>query len=174
MSEIFLSFERDFVDHLSSIRKMTSDLGTLSQTDKARTIEEALKEINDAEKCVRTRQLRQMEIETFMMNPTTRIQLSAQVRDYRDDIDNEKRLCKKEERDQIEIRRQETLMGARLYGHDESGGFITAQLIGEQNIRLSLGQQTGHEAEGDALDSLQSLAQQRDSIKAGSQSVTVT
>mmetsp|Transcript_6567 Transcript_6567/g.11527 ORF Transcript_6567/g.11527 Transcript_6567/m.11527 type:complete len:171 (-) Transcript_6567:54-566(-) len=170
MSETFLSFERDFCHYLNSVRKKTAGLSTQSQTAKERTIEEALQEITDAEKC-----LRQMEIETFMMHPNTRLQLSSQVRKYRDDIDREKRLCKKEERNHMEMKRQETLMGSRLYNQDTfSKGLMTDQLISNQNEKLVQGLQSGHEAEGLAIDTLQNLAQQRETIKHTSQSVLST
>lgn len=175
MSETFLSFERDFCHYLNSVRKKTSGLTTQSQAAKARSIEEALQEIIDAEKCVRARQLRQMEIETFMMHPNTRLQLSSQVRKYRDDIDREKRLCKQEERNQIEMKRQETLMGSRLYDNDtQHKGLMTAQLIASQNDKLVQGRQAGHEAEVMAIGSLQDLSRQREVLQHTSTNVGLT
>jgi FtsZ-binding cell division protein ZapB len=172
MSETFLSFERDFCHYLNAIRKKTASLDSQSQAAKERTIGETLQEIVDAEKCVSTRQLRQMEIETFMMHPNTRLQLSSQVRKYREDIDREKRLCKKEEREHIETKQKETLMGSRLYSQDAPNqGLMTAQLISSQNDRLEHGRQAAHEAEGIAIVSMHELARQRETVKHTTQSV---
>jgi FtsZ-binding cell division protein ZapB len=172
MSETFLSFERDFCHYLNAIRKKTASLASMSQAAKERSVGETLQEIVDAEKCVRTSQLRQMEIETFMMHPNTRLQLSSQVRKYREDIDREKRLCKKEEREHIEIKQKETLMGSRLYNQDiPNQGLMTAQLISSQNDRLEYGRQAAHEAEGIAIVSMHELTHQRETVKHATQSV---
>jgi hypothetical protein len=117
MSEMYRSFEHDFIKFTTAVRGRTGLLSSLSQgqpyTDqKELAVREGLVEASEADKCVRSMQLRQMEIETFMLPVDKRALMQGEVRKYRDEIDSLKRLLRKEEGVLSTIKNKETLMGS--------------------------------------------------------------
>ena len=86
------------------------------QTNEVResAITEGSKEVQEAEKCVLSIKLRQMEIELSMMSIGSRGLYASQVRRYRDDFEEVKRNFKNEESRYSDQKSRETLMGARL------------------------------------------------------------
>lgn len=182
MSEMFRSFEHDFIKYVNSIHRKTALLSTLPQgqpysDQKELTVSEGLVEATEADKCVRATQLRQMEIETFMLSVDKRALMQAEVRKYREDLDSQRKLLKRESGLLSNLKTKETLMGSAgavfltQYGAGTTSHFRGTELLLDQNARLEEGRRSALEAEGLAIGSMQSLKGQRDQIHKMSQNV---
>mmetsp|Transcript_8663 Transcript_8663/g.16936 ORF Transcript_8663/g.16936 Transcript_8663/m.16936 type:complete len:216 (-) Transcript_8663:23-670(-) len=161
MSEMYRSFEQDFIRYLNSVHRKTALLNTQAIEQKQLAVSEGKLEASEADKC-----LRQMEIETFMLPVEKRSLMQAEVRKYREDLDSQKKLLKREEELISTIRTKDTLMGSS--SSTFSGGSRSqlrgTELLLDQNARLEEGRRAALEAEGLAIGSMHALKGQRDQI----------
>ena len=111
---MFQSYEQDFGKILNSLQKKITLAPSQGNEVRESAISEGGKEVQEAEKCVISIQLRQMEIELSMMSIGSRGLYASQVRRYRDDFEEVKRNFKNEESRYSDQKSRETLMGARL------------------------------------------------------------
>lgn len=182
MSEMYRSFEQDFIKYLNSVHRRTALINTLTaghlHTDqKDLAISEGLVEVVEADKCVSATQLRQMEIETFMLPVEKRSLMQAEVRKYREDLDSQKKLLKREEGLINTLKTKETLMGSSSSVSSKQAFASRSQLRGtemllDQNARLEEGRRSALEAEGLAIGSMHALKGQRDQIHKMTSNVT--
>jgi vesicle transport through interaction with t-SNAREs protein 1 len=171
MSEMFQSYEQDFVRLLNKARTTVSSFPA-DPAQKERMVVDIKRELAEAEKCVRLMQLRQMEIEVSMMPVASRSHLQITVRKYREDIDKMNREIRGQEREISDKRNYNTLMGSRIDAVTsmQDSNPRNAKLLGaqqmmiDQGLKLDQGKRLALEAEGVAIDTMNNLKMQREQI----------
>ncbi|OMJ85451.1 hypothetical protein SteCoe_13209 [Stentor coeruleus] len=161
---MFQTYEEDFGRLLNSLQKKIALAPNLGKDIWESAISEGAKELQEAEKC-----LRQMEIEISMMQSSSRVSSSSQVRRYREDFEEVRRNFRKEEAKFTEQKSRETLMGASL---DNGFGNQREKLIqregnimSQQIMKLEQGKKAALEAESAAIESMNQLKGQRDVLE---------
>ncbi|CAG9317311.1 VTI1_2 [Blepharisma stoltei] len=163
MSELFLSFEKDFCDYMNLIK---SELQSQfqSQETNGSIMSKIEKDIIEAEKC-----LRQMEIETSMMPANSRQSLQQEIRKFRNDLEIAKRQIRQEQALISDQKSKEMLMGTSL--NKKNNNEQKERLLGANSLFI---QQEGLifeakkyalEAENSSIEALSELKNQRETIQ---------
>ena len=111
-----------------------------------------------------------MEIELTVMPPSNKAALSLQCRRYKEDLEELKKLLRKEEIKFTDQKSRETLMGANLVNVIDMEGFTDQKqkLIAQNGFgsiaKLEEAKRAGYEAEGYAVQSMNELRIQRDKL----------
>ena len=111
---MFQNYEEEFCKILNSLQNKIALASSQTNEVRESAIIKGSKEVQEAEKCVFSIKLRQMEIELSMMSIESRGLYSSKVRSYRGDFEEAKRNFKNEESKESDQKNRKILMGARL------------------------------------------------------------
>lgn len=165
---MYQSYEEDLQRILNNLQKRVNNLTSQSTDSSQSGVSEGNKEIEEAEKCVMAKQLRQMEIELAVMAPSFKSSLSSQCRKYKETLESFKRSLKLEETRASDSRNKESLMGPAF-----NSGFSNQRekLLHPDNAmfagvsKLEEAKRAGYSAEGYAVQSMNELKGQREKLE---------